>query len=672
MDTLLDSRCRVRETEHLWIGMPDGVRLSARLWLPDDDAAHPVPALFEYIPYRKADMVRARDERNHPYFAAQGYACLRVDMRGSGDSEGHLPDMYAPEELADARHVIEWIAAQPWCDGSVGMFGTSWGGTASLQASIDAPKALKAIIAVCATHDRYEDDIHHKGGLILTDSIEWGATLPAILALPPSALAAGPSWRDRWRERLESLTFPLEHWVREEERSAYWQHGSVKFQAERISCPILAVGGWSDRYSNSVMSLVECCPKKVWGVVGPWGHHYPDVGHPGPSIGFQQEALRWWDLWLKSEGDARSDWPRLRVWLQDFDPPQDVLHRRNGAWIEVDSPANEAATRLTLMPAGSTLKTDGPLPAARQAIPYDLKVGASAGDTGYFGRYGGLPTDQNGDDERSLAFETDPLSEPVVLFGAAELEFELASDQPLAQIAVRLVDVAPNGAAARVCLALRNLALSDDLCIGAPIQPGRARRYVVKFHTKAHRFAAGHRIRLSFSSSYWPMAWPSPHATNLVVTTGSATRLHLPILAEAPQPLGRPFPVPLDPPAVARYDQLTAPSLSRSAAVDADGRLTSTWHQPFASQRFHATETAFGYETRAHHSLRPDDSNSVKSRFDHRLQCARPDGVAEVTSWAEVTATPSAFLLSGGLSASWNGLAVSVRRWSPKIARRCS
>ena len=123
----------------------------------------PVPALLETIPYRKADMVRARDERNHPFFAAHGYASIRVDMRGSGDSEGHMPDMYASDELADARHVIEWLAEQEWCDGRVGMFGTSWGGTAALQANIDAPAPLKAIIAVCATHDRFEDDIHQIG-----------------------------------------------------------------------------------------------------------------------------------------------------------------------------------------------------------------------------------------------------------------------------------------------------------------------------------------------------------------------------------------------------------------------------------------------------------------------------------------------------------------------------
>ena len=194
-------------------------------------------------------MVRARDARNHPWFAAHGYACLRVDMRGSGDSEGVMADMYSDHELADARAVIEWIAAQPWCSGKVGMFGTSWGGTAALQANVDAPEALKAVIAVCATHDRYEDDIHHMGGCLLTDTFEWGATLPAILAAPPTP-DVGPGWRGVWQDRLDQLAFPVEAWVRKEARGEYWRRGSVLHEASRLSRPILAIGGWSDRYSQ--------------------------------------------------------------------------------------------------------------------------------------------------------------------------------------------------------------------------------------------------------------------------------------------------------------------------------------------------------------------------------------------------------------------------------------
>ena len=668
----------IDETEHLWIGMPDGIRLAARLWLPREAARRPVPALLEYIPYRKSDMVRARDERYHPYFAAQGYACLRVDMRGSGDSEGRMTDMYTPEELSDARHVIDWIASRPWCSGSVGMFGKSWGGTASLQASVDAPEALKAVIAVCATHDRYEDDIHHMGGCLLTDSVEWGATLPAILASPPGAGTVGPGWRALWEDRLAHLAFPLEPWVREEARTAYWRRGSVRFEADRIACPILAIGGWADRYSSSVMSLVDRRPDRVWGIVGPWGHQYPDTGHPGPATGFQQLALEWWDHWLKTPRPPRPPWPPLRVWLREFDPPADAIDRRNGEWIESKSPAAASTLhtfhldrgRLRGSPPRAASGSE-PMPGPELApVPDDLRAGLASGDTGYFGRFGGLPLDQGPDDARSLVYETAPLREAFTLFGAAELMLEVAASRPLAQLSVRIGDVAPDGRVCRVGLALRNLALDDDLerdVAGARPGPGKIR---IRLPTGAYRFAAGHRIRLALASSCWPMAWPSPEAAGVRIVPG-ASRLVLPRLHGPPAPLRTAMPGPLDLPAKG-HTVLAAPPLDRRCEVETDGTLVSSWRQPFSRVRYHATRTTFGFETRARHAIHPDDPLSATSRFDHRMRYERPDGEAEVTSWAAITGDAAAFSLSGQVTVRWNGETVFERNWSPRVARRLS
>ncbi|MEJ2177315.1 MAG: CocE/NonD family hydrolase, partial [Gammaproteobacteria bacterium] len=275
MQQTVQSHCKVKEVEHCWIPMPDGTRLSARLWLPILPKDERSPAILEYIPYRKRDMVRARDERNHSVFACAGYACVRVDMRGSGDSEGQMMDMYDTKELDDAVEVINWIATQPWCTGSVGMMGTSWGGTSALQTAARRPEALKAIVAVCATNNRYEDDIHHMGGCLLTDTVEWGATLPAILASPPDPETVGPGWRALWKKRLEGLSFPLENWIRHETKNEYWRWGSVSEYPEAITCPVLMIGGWSDRYSNTVMNFLEQGHDRCWGIIGPWGHHYP-------------------------------------------------------------------------------------------------------------------------------------------------------------------------------------------------------------------------------------------------------------------------------------------------------------------------------------------------------------------------------------------------------------
>ena len=135
----------MREIPNLWIPLGDGTRLAARLWLPDDAEQDPVPALLEYLPYRKRDGTAERDSLTHPYLAAHGYACIRVDVRGSGESDGVLSDEYSQAELDDGVEVIAWLARQPWCSGQVGMFGISWGGFNALQVAALRPPALKAI-----------------------------------------------------------------------------------------------------------------------------------------------------------------------------------------------------------------------------------------------------------------------------------------------------------------------------------------------------------------------------------------------------------------------------------------------------------------------------------------------------------------------------------------------
>ena len=676
-DRATDPRREVEVVEHTWIPMPDGVRLAARSWIPARARTAPVPAIFEYIPYRKADMVRARDERNHPFFAAHGYACVRVDMRGSGDSEGHMPDMYAENELADARAVIDWLAAQPWCTGRVGMLGTSWGGTAGLQASVDAPGALRAVIAVCATHDRFEADIHHKGGCLLTDTFEWGATLPAILALPPSR-NAGEDWRERWEVRLGSLAFPLEDWVREEARGAYWLRGSVIHAPERLSRPILAVGGWSDGYSDSVMSLVGARPDLVWGVVGPWGHHYPDHGRPGPAIGFQQLALEWWDHWLRRDAPGELAWPRLRVWLREFDPPADVIETRNGRWIESGPPEESARPREWHLGEGTLREDAGSGGAgtggagtggAGRDVPHDLRLGLASGDTGYFGRHGGLPLDQSGDDARSVCFDSAPLDEDYLLFGEADALLIVSSDTVSCQLSLRLNDVAPDGTSALVALSVRNLHL-DDMLDAPDGPPGPSPRSVrIGFPTTAYRFRAGHRIRLAVGSSCWPMVWPSPTAAAIRVEGG---RLGLPRLPGLPRDLSRPLPPPVDLPVTRSYDVVATPHLERFSRGLDDGTLVAGWHQPYNALRYRDTSVTFGYETRARHRLHPDDPLSAQSTFDHHIVCERPDGTASVGCRVTAKSTATHYRLEGHLTAAWDGELVSERRWDISIERRYS
>ena len=313
------------------ITLSDSTRLSTRLWKPIDALDDPVPVILEFLPYRKRDGTTARDALTHPYFAQRGYACARVDMRGNGDSHGLMEDEYTQQELDDAVEVIQHLAAQDWCNGSIGMMGISWGGFNSLQVAAMTPPELKAIITLCSTVDRFADDIHYKGGCLLNENLGWGATMWSYSGRAPDP-ALRSDWREMWLDRLENEPFLPATWLRHQTRDEYWKHGSVCEDFSTIKAKVLAIGGWGDAYKNTVSNVVENIEGSK-GIVGPWVHKYPHFAIPEPRIGFIQEALRWWDKWLKGiETGVETD-PDLRLYQMDSVRPQTWYTERAGRWV---------------------------------------------------------------------------------------------------------------------------------------------------------------------------------------------------------------------------------------------------------------------------------------------------------------------------------------------------
>ncbi len=658
----------VKEIEHCWIAMSDGVRLSARLWLPESSKNTPMPAILEYIPYRKHDMVRIRDERNHVYFARCGYACVRVDMRGSGDSEGVMNDMYCSDELRDAIEVIEWIADQSWCDGTVGMMGTSWGGTASLQTASNRPDALKAIIAVCATSNRFEDDIHYMGGCVLTDTVEWGATLPVILASPPDPGNVGSDWNKVWMERLEQIEFPLQNWIRHQTRDEYWRSGSVNEIPNSIQCPVLLIGGWVDRYSNTVMNFLAQCHDQCWGIVGPWGHHYPNQACPVPGIGFQQEAVRWWDYWLKGQNNGIDLEPRLRVWMQEYVRPDNRIDKRPGRWVsELAWPSKNISPQTYWFEPGKLL-TKRNSEQEKVAVPTAL-VGMTAGDTGYFGRTGGLPLDQKADDELSLVFDSEILEQPKEVMGAIRFVVKLESDQSVATLVARLNDVSPEGDVARISYAVRNLALNDNLDGPSRLTPDKPQTFVITFPNTAYRFNQGHRIRLSLSNSYWPLIWPSPQTTQITLHL-AGTYLEIPERENSSEEQPVHFPEPLESVDNGRFVVKDSAPLERWATNDVkSGMLSIQWKQPFKCIYYPDIDWEFGFETHACHKVKRNDPGSASTRFDHKLCFHHGNWTVEVDGTAELTSTETTYRISGSVAVRENGELKFERHWHPEIPR---
>ncbi|MEJ2177859.1 MAG: CocE/NonD family hydrolase, partial [Gammaproteobacteria bacterium] len=226
--------------DHLWIPMPDGARLGARLWLPEQTSTRPVPAILEYIPYRKDDYSAIRDSTTIAYFADHGYACIRVDMRGSGSSDGVLDDEYSNQEIDDGVSVIHWIAEQDWCDGNVGTIGISWGGITGLQLAQRAPVPLKTVIALGASEFRYYDDAGYYMGCMVGQTIGWAAIMFGYNTRPPDPALVGESWRDLWLDRLNNVPHYLEHFLSHQREDDYWLRGTVGTHYSSIKIPVYA------------------------------------------------------------------------------------------------------------------------------------------------------------------------------------------------------------------------------------------------------------------------------------------------------------------------------------------------------------------------------------------------------------------------------------------------
>jgi putative CocE/NonD family hydrolase len=517
---------RVKVLRDVFIPLSDGMQLAAQIWLPVDAARRPVPAILEYLPYRKRDSTAERDALTHPYYAGFGYAGVRVDMRGSGDSDGVLLDEYARQEQDDAVEVIDWLARQPWCSGAVGMIGISWGGFNGLQVAARQPPALKAVVSLCSTDDRYADDIHMMGGCLLVDKWSWGSTMLAITATPPDPALVGKKWRALWQRRLDESGLWIADWHRQLRRTDFYRHGSIREDYAAVQCPVYLVGGWADGYSNAVFRMLAGLKVPRKGLIGPWAHKYPHFAEPGPQIGFLQETLRWWDKWLKGIETGIMDEPMLRVWMEEPAPPQPHYDQRPGRWVVEESWPSPRIARQSLKLGDHHL--GGRATDLALAIASPQTVGLAGGKWCGYGIEPDGPDDQRQEAGGSLLFDGDTLDQPFEILGAPLAHLELESDRPVAFVAAVLSEVMPDGAATRISYGLLNLTRRDSHETPTKLRPGRRYKVIVRLNETAHRFGKGSRVRLALSTAYWPIVWPAPEPVTLTIHT-KASALELPV-----------------------------------------------------------------------------------------------------------------------------------------------
>ncbi len=652
----------IDEDPDFGITLSDGCRLSARLWRPQDAAENPVPVILEYLPYRKRDGTCARDALTHPWFAQRGYACLRVDIRGNGDSEGTMTDEYTPQELADAVEVIDQIAAAPWCNGRVGMMGISWGGFNALQVAALAPDPLKAIITLCSTVDRFADDIHYKGGCLLNENLGWGATMWSYSSRAPDPALRPDDWRALWLERLENEPFLPSVWLRHQRRDAYWRHGSVSEDYSAIKAKVLAVGGWGDAYKNAVPQLVEALPGAK-GIVGPWVHKYPHFAVPEPRIGFLQEALRWWDRWLKDIPTGVEDDPDYRAYLMDGVRPARWYTERPGRWVAEEYGATSHIPYRTLHLTNVGL-SDGPGP-LKATVNSTQDCGAEAGEYCAIWLGPEMPGDQRIDDMHSATFDSAPAEEDVDIFGAPRLTLRVASDKPQAQIAVRLNHIHPDGAATRITYGVLNLSHRDSPESPTPLTPHETVRVVLSMDHIAYRLPRGHKLRVSVSSAYWPLIWPAPEAATLSLSGGT---MNLPVRRTA-----RRAEHVFEPPAAAepwQTETLRDATSTRRREVDmATGVVSLVIEDDFGKKRDLDHGLAGGAVARERWDIHPDDPLSARGRCHWTDEIERGDTRLRTETHSEMWSDATHFYLIARLEAYENDVLIYARDVEDKVAR---
>lgn len=670
---LADQDAPIRVVDNDWVPLADGVRLAVRLWLPAAALEDPAPAILNSVPYRKGDGTAIGDAAWGTYFARHGFAYARVDIRGSGDSEGVLEDEYTPQEQDDAEQVIAWLADRPWCSGAVGMIGISWGGFTGLQLAARHPEALRGVVAIHASDDRYSDDVHYVGGCVSAmDMTQWATSMLAYLSQPPDPDVVGASWRQRWLARLEATSAFIAPWLGHQRRDEYWQQGSACEDYDAIRCPVLAVGGWSDGYRDMVLRVVEHVSAPVRGIIGPWGHTLPEEGAPGPAIGFLQECVRFFDAALADAENGFFDEPRLVSYLQEPVAPAGSYPRREGRWVADPCWPSPSLSPWTLHLGSVNLEdspADPPAAVSRQVRGLQttgLHAGVWCGD----GSRGDFPLDQRPDDGASLCWDGQPLTERVELLGCGEARLSVSVDRPQALIAVRVCDVAPDGTSTLVARGLLNLSRREGHDRSVPMPIGEPVDVRVPLQSTGYAMPAGHRVRLGVSNTYWPWAWPSPEAATLTVHCGRRSMLTLPRrIPGADAPEAPPFGPPESGEPLASETTMLRDG-GRRVRRDLDDGTTEVefdWHP--SRVRILDTGTEMGEENVTRYRIRDDDPLSATVACHATVTLGRPGWRIRGEARSLMTCDRDTFTVTTSLDAYEDDVRVHARTVTHRFAR---
>ncbi len=659
----------------------DGLELSANLWLPRPHDERPdatFPAILEMIPYGKDNWRRNSDVARGEWLAARGFALCRLDVRGTGSSPGVAMDEYTEVETLDGYDAVEWLAAQPWCNGKIGMWGISYGGFTSLQVAKLRPPHLRAILPMYATDDRYRDDVHIRGGCVTaSEKSQYAVSQLGMNAMPPDPAFRGEGWRDEWRARLEATPPWLFAWIREQTDGPYWRRGSLAPDYDALDCAVFQVAGWTDAYVDAAFRIQERCrnaPRRT--LVGNWVHSFPDDAYPGPNLDWLHELVRFFDRYLKDIDNGWEHEPAL-VWFEHaWAEPEAFPRTWPGRWRGargVPVPGTRALELhlgngvLAATAGGGGVTETGDV----DVLPHRATVGTTGAlSWGAGGHPNGLARDLRPDELAGLTWTSSPLDAPLSVIGQPEAVLHVAATMPVATCVVRLSEVSPTGVSALVATGVLNLTHRRSDVDPEPMQPGRVEEVRIPLRSTGYRFSPGHRIRLTVLTGYWPVLWPSPCPGELHVHRGVPTpsRLVLPVMpddaAELEVPPFRTEPAGLR--SVGGDEE--EPPVWRIEEDVIGGTVTVTIGEGGASILEDGSRVYSSEELR----LRASDADPAHARLDSDVAYSwtGPGFEAAIRATGRIVSDETAYNVDVDVEVLLDGGAFFSRSWSERIARR--
>ena len=588
------------------ITMSDGIRLAADIYWPAGaDKKDRYPILLEYLPYRK-DESRARNYSLYSYFLEHDYLVVRVDMRGTGNSEGiTIPYEYSDIELDDGEEVINWLSQQEWSTGSVGMFGISWGGFNSIQMAMRNPPALKAFVSLMATEYLYQEDVHYMDGIMHTDSWMMGNDLYNVLPGAPDFKMDEEWVKNRFNVKPSVYTY-----MRQQRDGTFWDRASAKGQYEKILIPGYHIGGWYDGYRNSLPRMLENVEAPVKAMIGPWDHYYPHNAWPEPQIEWREEAVRWFDQWLKGEDTGILEEPDFIVYVRNYYPPDPTIDRIPGHWRWEDKwPIDRIENHTWYAHMDHSLSNE-PSENAIHSMVYKPSMGLEGGGRTMW--WGDVTPDQRPMDEFSLVYDSETLDAPLEILGRPIAKLHVSANAARANWVVRISDVAPDGQVTQVAGAAFNGTHRISAREPSDIVPGDEFDLNIDLHFTSWVFPRDHRIRIAISNAQWPMLWPTPMQMTSTLTIGgkNGARIDLPVV-----PPGEEYTPNLKEPSV-------SPTLSGYEVLDSGGAggyaaIYSIQHDP-------ETGGAFGVATSAGATQSPWGIERFEEEIEHRTSDENP------------------------------------------------